>query len=229
VALESNALTTLDKVNGELGFTTGSDTDRDARIEDYINEVSDLIERGASRRFYWVTGYTERAVSTGINTIRVTDHLPIDTINSITFDDGDTSSTVDSDLYEVAGDEQKDLGIIRRVGAATWQDTRVTEIEVQAHRVPGSAEPLYEVDYDGGYVTREQADNDPSLTRSLPYDLERAAIDYAIMQQSNKGGDKSVQKISMDDGSITFFKGMRVPRSVPRAIHRYTDGGSGLA
>lgn len=228
MSLDDNALTRLETVNGELGYTTGSNTSRDSRIERYINEYSDLFEAVTGRAWYWQTNHVENVGATGRREIRVHDHRPIDTVNSVHFDDGQTRTEIDSGQYEVRGDRHAERGVIRRINGA-WEDTRVVETNVQIHRVPGTAEPHYEVDYDGGYVTPEQDANNGGLTRDLPQDIERAAILYAVYRESQEGQDPTVESISMDSGSITFLAGHRMPTASARTAHRYRDASRGMA
>jgi len=227
MSLNDNALTRLETVNGELGHTTGANTSRDERIEGYINAFSDLFERETGRRWYWVTNHLERVGMTGGRELRVYHHRPIDTVNSIHYDDGQTRTEIQSDQYEVRGERHARRGIIRRIHGA-WEDTRVVEMEIQSYHVPGTAEPVYEVDYDGGYVTPEQATNSQSLTRDLPDDIERACIQYAVMQASREGQDPTVESISMDAGSVNF-RGLPMPRASAQTIIRYEDRSRSMA
>jgi len=217
--LADNALTDLDAIAGELpGYTKGATTADDDRITRYINAASDLFEDWTGRSWHYVSGYTERARAYGTAELIVEDHLPIDTVNSVTWDNGDFTDTVDADDYEVVKPES---GEVRKINGI-WPSTALHQAGTVQKTQPGSEQPLYVVDYDGGYVTPKDA-TDTGMDRTLPWHIEQAVIAFVVMRESMRGQNPAVSSISMDDGSIDFVavRGRRVPTQFASAADQY--------
>lgn len=193
----------------------GGTTDDDKRIERWILEGSKRMRQLADRQFHYETAYTERTSAHGEREIWVNDHVPIDTINSITYDSGDDTTTVDSDSYEPIGDGQ---GTIRRIDGLWTSTAQIQAGIVQGHQ-PGTEERLYKVDYDGGWITPKQ-DTDGVGTRDLPHDVEGAVLDYALMKESRHGQDPNIQKLSLGQGTVQYG-GFEVPQRMAAVADSY--------
>ena len=216
MALATNAYTTLATVQDELGLSSTTSTE-DARLERYINEASDMLESLTNRAFYWRSSHTEYVAAFGGRRLQVYEALPIDTLNSITLDDGVTTTTVDADDYRIEPGRAEE-GFIERI-TGLWESTQsMTEfIEVEPS---GFAYPHYAVDYDGGYITPKQ-DDDGVGTRDLPYDLEAAVIAYVSMRWHGQGLDTSVAKKKIGPVSVTYREGARIPEQMDNVAAHY--------
>lgn len=179
MALPDSALTTLSRVKDELNI---SGSGEDTKIERMIQEASSKFRSLTNRQFHNVTGHTEKVEGTGSRVLLVGEHLPIDTINSIKFDEGDSTRTIDSSNYEIQNASQ---GKIRKRNGF-WIDTEVTVQSIK-RRGTGEKLPLYIVDYDGGYTTPNQ-----SGTRDLPHEIERAVIQKAVQLYREQGKNPNI-------------------------------------
>lgn len=213
MALELNALTTLATAKDELG-STANDAATNARIERYINAASSIFERLTNTQWYYSAAAVERVPGWGDPVLELRQHLPILSVSEIRWDDGETSEVVDADDYRVV---RPDLGEIELI-KGRWTDTRLWRQDIVAHRVSGSDEPNYRVTYEGGYVTPEQARIDGSLTRTLPYDVEEAVLDYVAMLWSRRGQDLTVKSKSLGSFKVTYIDGVEMPPSFAAAI-----------
>lgn len=224
VTLNDNALTTLSNVERELdGYTKGSSDSEDDRIAGYINAGSRMLQEICGRNFYKATNHVERVAGHGDKQLLVHDHVPIDTVNSITYDDGDTTDTIDADDYHVIN---ADEGQIRKINGV-WQDTRLTDTIITSHAVAGTAQDIIKVDYDGGFVTQKQVDDGTFPDKTLPSDIEDAIDQYVVMRDAQQGSDQTVDSLSLGEGSVDFitYNGQRVavPSTFKRIIARETD------
>jgi hypothetical protein len=201
VAPVDHALTTQSAVSGY-----SSDTDL---LDRAINEATDLFAKLVGRDVHWRAGHTEKVAGDGSFRLEVFEALPIDTVNSITHDNGVTSQGVDSATYRI---ESAEDGFIERIGRyKRWIGT--------------DGRNFYTVDYDGGWVTPQQASVDGTLTRDLPYDIERAAIEFVVMRVANDGADPTVKRVGVDQGSISYVtvngRKVDVPQSFADAAENY--------
>lgn len=218
--LADNALTTLDVIASEIDAFTEGESDDD-RVTRYINIASDAFEQHTRRKWYHKEDHEERLAGYGTNRLTVIDHLPIESVASIVYDDGDTQDTIDADDYEV---EDGDLGWIRHIGGV-WDSTAVQFLDITTERRAGSEAKLWRVTYTGGYVTQKQVDDDPSMERTLPYDVEQAIVEYVKMLWSTKGRDPTVASMKLGDGSVSYANvgGQPVPAYYASVVNRYRD------
>ena len=203
MTLPANALTTVESVNATLGYTTGDDAARDALIERYIALASDTIEQMCGRKFYRATDYAERVPAGQSIYIQIYDHYPLVSISSITYDD-DTATTIDSSDYEIS---EADAGMIRNINGG-WRNTQVYTFSGPTRYLatPEALRdwvPAYTVTYTGGYITPQQED-DGVGDRTLPFDLEQAAIDAAVSQYYQRTRDKGVSSVGMGRSSVSY-------------------------
>lgn len=212
MALATNAMTELSVVLDELGLTSDGGS-QDARLERYITVASDLFEQLTGTKWHRQSGHVERVEGFGTPVLYLSDYLPIDSVSSVVFDDGDSTSTVDADDYEVTRPE---LGELRYIGGG-WLDTTVYRQDVSTERLPGTEEALYKVTYTGGYITPKQ-DTDGVGTRDLPHGLEQAIVDYVAMRWHQQGKDQTVSREKLGSWSASYVDGHRVPSSFKREV-----------
>lgn len=219
--LPESALTTLATAAGELGITPGEDSAVDARLERYITVASDRLASMCDRDFHHVEGHTERVGNAGGTYLLVSDHLPVVSIASIEWDDGiGDATTVDDTAYRLTDDAAKS-GMIERVKGA-WRSTQVERQEIErkpTHR----SRPLYLVTYTGGWVTPQQVADDDTLTRTLPYDIEDAVVQYVTMRERQRGKDGSVSSKSVGPASVSYetVDGQRVPPAFASVVRTH--------
>lgn len=171
MALPANALTTVPTLELELGLKSGSQT---PLLERAVGLVSDAIERYCQRKFARVAVVNERV--RGFGTLRLMlDRTPIDaSVPVIVVLD---TVTLDSSGYYV---ENAESGFLFR--SCTWQSTAALSSDIVPRYVPGTEERAYLVSYTGGYYLPSDAVN-----RTLPFDLEQAAIIGAVSWFRGRG------------------------------------------
>lgn len=195
MALNDNALTTVDNVKDELGTTTVTD----AYIERQINVVSQKVERYCKRQF-GKQSHTERYE--GTDSLRLLlDNYPILSVTSMTIDD----QTVDVN----------DLTISRAATNLYYGETVITNLFQpfgfpKQTLVDGLSEwqtkeviPDILVTYVAGYVLPK--DDGAPDARTLPYDLEEAVISEVVNKVLNKGtGGRIIESEKLFSGSIKY-------------------------
>lgn len=173
MSLIDKALTDLDTVNAELGFTTGVDPIRDALLERYINVASQafqtLIDRCLAKTVY--TGY--KAASNNSNNFYLKEY-PILSVESfqISGDDYDYEIIETGEEGSYLYNEDGFVGNARVFGSLTRTYYGESSLDV-------------EVDYTAGYVLPKDA-GDPTPIRTLPYDIEDAVINVVIIKYKER-------------------------------------------
>lgn len=215
MALGTTALTTLATVNDELGLTSDSG-DVDARIERYIMSASEAFASMCDRALHYAVDHVERVSAAGGVYLCVSDHTPIISISEILWDPRDgTTTTVDANDYAISDDG---AGKIERVNGA-WAST---EVKTQSITRIGTGRtlPRYKITYTGGYVTPQQAADDVSLTRTLPYDIEDTVIQMVTTRYRSKGRDQSISSKKVGPASVSYTNAA-APDSVDRVAQKY--------
>lgn len=207
MALSAAALTTVARMEAELSISGAS-----ATLEPLIEEASAELQAACGRNFYSASGVEEKVRGYGGAFMSVRDHLPLTSITSIVFDDGDTQTTIDSDDYEI---EDAASGLIRHKGAG-WQWTALEGGDITRDPRPGTEERLYVITYVGGYVTPEQGG-----TRTLPYDIERAVIDMVKALYWARGRDPGVRSKGVSRASVQYGMALSEIPNVARVLERY--------
>lgn len=110
--LVSYAFTTLSEVKESLEIT---DSNQDARLNAYINQATDMIERYCGRRFLQAT-YTDEIYSpTGGHYIKVRNY-PITTLSTVDYSNGDFHNPnftgLDPSLFALLSNGGFDSGLI---------------------------------------------------------------------------------------------------------------------
>lgn len=201
MSLSDRALTTLTALKGELGITGGSE---DAKLERFIEVASSQILNALNRpQLHFEADRVEYVRGHGSRFLRV-DLAPITAIASIAYtaDGGTTESSVDSTGYiiEPATGVQVS-GVIRRVGSV-W---RATGVHTRSgDYIPGHETKNYKVTYTGGYVTPKQVDDDGSLTRTLPYEIEEACLMLCSRRYIGGNTGETIKSERLMQASVTY-------------------------
>ena len=186
MALNANALTTVETLKNELSIT---DSSEDLRLERLINTASQQIENYLGRQLYYDAAIEEKRPGYTSMLLRV-DVTPIVSITEITYND----SVLDSDNYEI---HDADAGLI--YNTATWITTAPYTQEITQERVWGEERKLYQVTYAGGWVTPEQGG-----TVTLPSDIEDACVRLSASRYNQIGRDSSITQEKLGDWSATY-------------------------
>ena len=214
VDLADNALTTLAIVKEDLGISVGTYDDQLKRL---INAASQYVENTCNRVFYRDTTIEEIKQGYGWTFMQV-NRPPINSITSIKYNDEEISS----DGYAVV-DAQ--MGIIEKTGGYIWTAHHVTDIS--RTMMPGSERYLYTVEYDGGWYTPKQEDDNGANTRALPWDLENAAVDYVRGLYRMKGQNPNVSSESLMSWNTSYTGGdSSVIKAVKDTLAKYILLGS---
>lgn len=191
MALTVHALTTVSTIEGELGLGAGSAT---ALLERLINGASEAIERFCGRHFEYEANISEKVA--GYGGVRlVVSRTPVVSIASIAYN----GSTISSSEYSI---EDADAGLIYR--STGWKWTAIRRPDITQDRLPGTEQKLFTVTYTGGYVTPQQAADNPALTRSLPYDLEQACIDAVVTWYRDRGENRNITSEKVMSASLSY-------------------------
>lgn len=218
VTLNANALTTVAEALAVLGI---SDVDLATRL---INSASDLFQNRCNRKFV-LTDEVESIPGFGTDKLRVS-RWPVVSVTGITYD----GATVDiTDLFIDA-----DAGLLQLQGGFRWT-AHYDGQTIGTPGIPGTELPLYEVTYQGGYIT-PQHDGDAAAPfdgddRNLPYDLEEAVL---ALIRHRKGGRSVVRDPTIKSqklrtwgasynagGSNAGGSGSDLPSEVQDAIAQY--------
>lgn len=189
--LASNALTTLAALKDELGISVSTFDDRCTR---YINVASQAVEEYCRHSFGKAVITGERYAPSG--TLRlVLEKTPLLSIEQITIGEGDGPEVLDAGDYYI---EDAAAGIVTRNAIWRPNDLAIRYAPSQ-DPVPFTGPKIIRVNYTAGYVLP----NDGG-TRSLPYDLEEAALVTAVSIYRSRGADRRVQAESLGDASVTY-------------------------
>ena len=198
MTLSVQALTTVARCETELGVSSASSV-----LEPLIEEASELLQEHLSRRLYYAEDVEERARIVG-NELVLQHHTPILSVASVVDQDDDE---VDSTTYAVSPG-----GTAIRRTSGRWPRGPVQRTPIAGDPMPGTETGYLLVTYTGGYVTPQQDIDDATLTRSLPYSIERAVVDMVSMLYRGRGRDPGVRAKSVSRASVQFGDG---PLSLP--------------
>lgn len=191
MALTVKALTTLQALKDELGIT---DSGEDSKLEALINRYSDRIASYCNRGFHYESARSEDFAGYG-SVFVVVEKPPIKSITSITYN-GDT---IDADNYEIHRASSGEI-----YTAAGWIWTVGYDQEINSIPIPGSERKRYTIVYACGWVTPQQALDDATLTRDLPYDLEEACLIACTSKYRNMGRNTAVKSEKLGDWQVTY-------------------------
>lgn len=204
VTLNDHALTTIAAIEEALGLTAGAQDDKVKRL---INVASDAIAGYCNRAFQKDTVTDEKHIGTG-GKILILDRWPLVSITSISYDGTDLSSA-EYEIYDA------DVGqVYHKTGVWQWTAPAINNIAGDPY--PGDERKLYAATYVGGYVLPNDGGE-----RTLPYDLEQAAIDYTVWRWHQLGQDMSIQSEKYSRYSVTY--GEVDDSGIPAAIRAVVD------
>lgn len=172
--LTEHALTTIEALKGELQIPA-EDTSQDAVLARYINAASDAIRAFCSRDFA-KDRRTETKQGFGGPSLLLKAY-PVLEVHSV----------------EVKGKPVTDYSLDEATGVL-WRDAGW----------PRSETPNVTVDYTAGYVTPAQADDDETLERDLPHDLEEACIGTAATWASQQGTPRDAVSMQVEQIRVDF-------------------------
>jgi hypothetical protein len=184
-------LTTLDAVKAELEIT---DSSSDSILQRYIHVVSDRFVAACNRNFHYVEDHEEQLSDAASAYLSPSDFDNIQSVSKITYD----GTEVPAAHYTL-----QDNGLIVHE-SGSWEDTRYLIEGPLPYISPQQARPLYVVTYTAGYVTPKQEDDDPSLTRNLPYDLEEAIIKEVAKLYFQQGRDTTITAMNVLSAQVRF-------------------------
>jgi len=207
----------LARLKPELGIDA-SHTQKDTLLVDWQREAVEIFESHTGREIP-KADHTDTLGSHGQPRL-IVDNPPILSVSEIRYD----GTPIDADLYEI---EDAETGFIRRTDGTSWDSTAYTDGTSIGTRTTGhEPAPLWEVDYSGGWVTPYMVDQDGDLSatdRTLPYDIQRAIIDYCQLRDAQMGRDPTLKSESLMSYSweLAELDGRRVPTTLPAAIADY--------
>lgn len=216
MALAANALTTAAIVAGEVsGISLPTDQ---AAVERLINVSSDAIERFCNRPLAHAVVTSERYQSHGGNRL-VLKRRPVLSIQSITTAGG----AIDSSGFYI---ENAEAGIIYFNSSLAVADA-TAEGSMSQDGLPGTGEADVLVSYTAGWITEAQvaaaAAETPArvIVRTLPYELEQAAIDTFASLWHRRGVD--LRAGTMDNGNEAIGRGLGgvIPGPVIPSLKRF--------
>lgn len=208
ISLADNALIELDHLKDELSISGSGEDDKLSRI---INSASQQIEKYIGRILYYEADIVEKSAGFGTSFL-LTKRTPLHSISSITYD-GDT---VDSDNYEIHGDGGSGQ-IYRKSG---WNWTAQSIASPSYDPLPGTEQKLYQITYTAGWITAKQ-ETDAVGTRTLPYDIEDAALLLSISRYRNLGSSMGIQSESLLGGKVRYFDSAN--RGMPQVVKAMLD------
>jgi len=208
MTLSNDALTTIAACEEALGIVAGSENTYLTRL---IESASARIKSYCGRTFYREDDIVESVSGYGTTKLLVS-RTPILDITSITYD----GSTVNSADYKTLVAES---GIIYNPAGWYWSTSQVQNIARDPF--PGAEDPLFEVTYDGGWVTPNQVDLTSFVTRTLPFDIEQACIELVVLKYRGKGRDPNVTAERLLTGSQTYRDGEDLPESIRSVLDSY--------
>ena len=204
-------LTTVTAVRDEMG---GDFDIPDSALKRKIRVYSDLFQRICDRDLVFGTDVAKVALPSRRKRLSVP-NTPVTEVLEIRYRD----EVIPEDKWTL---EDASCGFIKRVDQRNWASTAFASDNVT--RSP-QKQPLhlYEVEYEGGYVTPQQAME--GMDRTLPYDIEDAVIAAVVAGVSQQGIDSGIAQISVGDASTRWssevFSGMG--RQVPTYFEEVAD------
>lgn len=190
----------------ELGVSAG-----DARLLRLIAAVSGAIASYLGRQLHYVAGMTELAQGFGRPRLLL-NVSPIVSVTSVTLPDG---SVVTDYIRE------NEAGMLYR--RAGWPQTGLARagLPPQSDLAPGTQEPAISVVYSAGWVCPSQGG-----TRTLPFDIEEAAIQAISTLYRRPGADQNIASESFGDYSVAYRgqvpTGGLLPDVVLPQLNRYS-------
>ena len=187
MALSKHALTTVDAVKAELSL--GGDSKLDALIARLINSASDAIRSHCGRDFARQTIREDFVIQDDRDTILLSLN-PVVSVDAVYRGLGEDDPIEGYELDPKAG--------LLKLRHGNWPKNE-----------------LVHVHYTGGYVTPHQAEQDSSVERDLPYDIEEACIITAATRFQYLGQPADIQIMQVEQIRVHFAEGGR--KGLPEA------------
>jgi hypothetical protein len=207
-ASTSNNLTTLDALKSHLGTTS---TAYDEQLEDAIVAASDTV---ATYMGYYPLRQTYRETLAGYGGQQVmVSRTPLTSVSAMYY--GSTGLLVDPTGYWI---ENAEAGFIVRDLGFPW--SAGVEWDLDAHIAPRTERKVFIVDYTAGWVMSTGS------TRTLPADIEHAAVEAAkslFLGRRRDGAisSKSVGALSVTYGSAPSGAAYAIPEESRGFLERY--------
>lgn len=192
--LTPQALTTLAQLRTELGLA--SDEGDASQLEARIERASAAIATYLGAPLHYQAGIVERVVGWGAQRLTVT-RRPLRAVSEVALMILSTAEVVDADTYEI---EDAAQGWLLKTGG-TWAWT-TAGVGLTPDGVAGQERQGYRVTYTGGWITPGLATGE--LVRDLPYDIEEACLQLAVLSWRTKGRDASIRERKLLSGSIKY-------------------------
>jgi hypothetical protein len=207
MALSQAALCEISDVETALSLTPGA---QDALLTRLIEAASARINSYCNRVFNREDELSEYVRSGGWTHLLVS-RPPILTVDWVKYD----GATVDSTSYESLSEHARQ-GVIFSPGGWTCTSSYLNNIAEST--LPGTSRLLYQVQYDGGYVTANQVTLTTFTTRTLPYDVEQAAIDLVSLLYLRQGNNPAVQSETVGKASVAYSVTGQISVELPAYI-----------
>ncbi len=226
MALNENALTLLATLKEELNISGSGD---DSQLERYINEASAFCATYCNRKFERATITDEKHTGRGGEKL-VLERRPINSANvaamTIKYNGTTVTATDNIEIHDA------DAGILYY--SLGWYGMSNYLPGVASYFAARTERALWQITYDGGYVTPNQAASGGTYdgdTITLPADLEGACIRLAMFFWKRRNTNAALSTQTIGDASegyapiyskaLTELPGF--PPEVVTVLNRYAD------
>lgn len=205
-------LSTIEALEVELGIDSGS---ADALLTALLRRASSrfltLIRRDA---IHYEEGIVDDLPGGGQELIvSRTPLLAVTSVKPLTLA-GVAGDALDASAYWITA---PGAGLLC-ASSGVWSSTRLA-VGARPDPIVGTERPAWRVTYTGGWVTPQQADDDPGLTRTLPEDIEDAVLAMAAALYNDQGRDLGVASEALLSGRVTY----RERRALDAAVGSSSD------
>lgn len=209
--LTASALTTLAALKAELSLSSSAE---DAYLASLIERASArLVSLCGGRQWHYDQAITEKVASWGSPFLLLT-RRPVWSVASV-----ELEGVAFTDEYYI---ENALAGVLARK-QSVWPSTAL-RVGIEGEPMAGAERRLYTVVYAGGWVTPSQAT--PELPRTLPHDIEEAALALAVQTYRQRGRDLTIQSKKLLSASVTYATGeaaSTLPAVVSSVIAAYGE------
>lgn len=220
VALEPYALTTLSRVEMDLGIAI--EPDDEDRWRTWINRASAQVARHCNRKLHREAEQVDTLPGTSTPYL-VLSRPPINS------DPEDIEAEWIGNAVLVPEGEimidSRDAGVLRR--GALWTAIAQPRGGYAGGTMAGTSEPSWRVTYDGGWITPAQSEEQggpfEGETITLPPDIEQAVLDMLSVWDAAQGKPRNLIKETIGPASETYGPdGVRgLPGSLERLLAPY--------
>lgn len=210
------ALTTREAIAEWITFANPADNDKITRL---INTASDAIARACNAEFYYQAGIVASLPGWGTKDL-ILPRGPVLAVSSVKID----GVLLDAADYTIADAGARLLEMIN----GTWPWTAREVGSIGGGPLPGTEDRDIEVTFTAGYrLPKDDAPTaTPPVVRTLPWDLEGAAIDYVRWLYFGRKRDPAVKSKAVLDASVSY-NGFEVPAGIVATLKLYTRAAVG--